>query len=295
MSFHRVLLGEPPLLGQRLAPGAQHGAVVRARGVRLVQDPQPDVGRPVAHAEHPAVAGEQPVLGAGAVPELEVGLEEVVVAAGTGVVAADRDPQRPVVALADPAGERGPRPDAVARDDQRRGVRGRLALRAPAGRHAHDAAGALVGHGAGDGDPLLDPRTRGPGVVGEHLVEVATRPDEPVGREARQLGPGQLDRQPAAEDPQALVVQPAGLLAGVDAEVDQLLDRPRGEAVPAHLLAGELRLLEHEHVEPGPREVGRRRGAGGAGADDDDVGGAVVAPDVLPGALVVVSGHRGSL
>ena len=55
----------------------------------------------------------------------------------------------------------------------------------------------------------------------------------------------------------ALVVQPAGLLAGVDAEPDQLPGGPRGEPVAADLLPRELRLLQQ-------RDVAGRAGPGGS-------------------------------
>ena len=67
-------------------------------------------------------------------------------------------------------------------------------------------------------------------------------------------------------------MQPAGLGAGVDAHGDELLDRARGEAVAADLLAGEGGLLQQQHVEPGAGQVGTRRSSRRAGADDDDVG-----------------------
>jgi hypothetical protein len=62
-------------------------------------------------------------------------------------------------------------------------------------------------------------------------------------------------------------------LAGVDAEVDQALDRPGRQAVAADLLAREGRLLQQQDVQPGLREGVRRSTAPGTCADDDDVGG----------------------
>ncbi len=77
---------------------------------------------------------------------------------------------------------------------------------------------------------------------------------------------------PAADDAQALVAQPAGLLADVDAHGDQGLDRARGQPVAADLLARERGLLQQQHVEPGLRQVEGGGRAGRPGADDDDVG-----------------------
>ncbi len=53
-----------------------------------------------------------------------------------------------------------------------------------------------------------------------------------------------------------------------------LLDRARGQAVAARLVAGELCGVDHEHVAPGA--TGPRRGGrtGGSGPDDDHVGSA---------------------
>ena len=207
-----------------------------------------------------------------AVVQAEVGLEVVVVVARARVVPAHRDAERAVVALADAEAQRGARADAVAGDDQRRAVGHRLALRAAAGVDAGDAAGALVDRRAGDRDALLDAGPGGAGVVGEHLVEVAPGAHEAVGGEGGELGPVELDARAAADDAQAALVAPAGLLAGVDAEVDELLHPARGHAVAADLLAGERRLLQDEHVEPGARQVRRDRGACGTGTHDDDIG-----------------------
>ena len=109
-------------------------------------------------------------------------------------------------------------------------------------------------------------------VAREQLVEVEARADQPVGGEAGQLGPGQLEAVAAAVDAQAAVADEAVGLAGVDAHVDERLDRARGEAVAADLLARERRLLQQQHVEAGLGEGVRGGRAAGAGADDDDVG-----------------------
>src|SRR5690606_30266244 len=87
-----------------------------------------------------------------------------------------------------------------------------------------------------------------------------------------EVGPGQLQPHPAAVDAQPVVTDPTVRGIDTDPHLDQLLDRPRGETVAADLLPGEGRLLQHEHVEPGLREVVRRGRAAGPGTDDDDVG-----------------------
>ena len=83
---------------------------------------------------------------------------------------------------------------------------------------------------------------------------------------------------PAADDAQAVVLDPAVLLGRGDAEGDQLADRARGEPVAADLLAGERRLLQQQDVEAGLGEVGRRGRPRRAGADDDDVRGRPIRP-----------------
>ena len=88
------------------------------------------------------------------------------------------------------------------------------------------------------------------GAPGEDLVEVEPGSDEPVVGEAGQLGPRQLDPHAARQDPQPLVLQPAGLGAGVDAELDELVHRARREAVAADLLARKRGLLEERHDKP---------------------------------------------
>src|SRR6202042_3035924 len=134
-----------------------------------------------------------------------------------------------------------------------------------------DPAGALVQDGAGHGDALEQPRAGFLRAAGQRLVHVMTGPDQAVTGIAGQLGPGQLQPLARADDPQALVAHPAVLLADADAHADQGLDRPRGQAVAADLLPREPRLLEQQHVESGLRQVEGGRGAGGPGADDDDV------------------------
>jgi hypothetical protein len=108
-------------------------------------------------------------------------------------------------------------------------------------------------------------------VPGEQLVEVAAGADQAVGRERRQLGPGQLEPVSGADDAQALVLLPAGRVH-VDAHRQELSHRARGQPVTADLLAGEAALLEDEHVEPGDGEVVGGARTGRPCTHDDDVG-----------------------
>ena len=191
--------------------------------------------------------------------------------ARAGVVAPDRDAHRPVVPLGD--AERRAR---AGRTPRRR--------RAPAARRTWPARPRVrastpttrpvaVQHRAGHRDLLAQPGAGLLGVPDQRLVEVEPRPDQPVVRPGGELRPGQLQPQPAADHPQALVADPAVLLVGGHAHRDQAVHGPRGEPVAAHLLPREGRLLQHEHVQPGLGKVVRRRGTGWAGADDDDVSG----------------------
>ncbi len=90
-----------------------------------------------------------------------------------------------------------------------------------------------------------------------------------------------MARRPADHD----VVDPLpGRHRGrVEAEVLEQAQRPGGQPVAADLVAGEARLVDHHHVAPGAGERDGGRGAGRAGAHDDDVGGAHQGA-TLPGA-----------
>ena len=56
-----------------------------------------------------------------------------------------------------------------------------------------------------------------------------------------------------------------------EADVVELTDRPRRQAVAARLLAGELLLLDDEHAMAGLREPEPGRGARGTATDDERV------------------------
>lgn len=192
---------------------------------------------------------------------------------GRGEVRTDGDAHRPVLAPVQPHRERQPRGVAVGGDDQR-GVEGdgRLLLAHP-GVDAGDPAGARVHDRRADVAALVQP---GPGLLrlpGQLLVEVVALADESVVRVAGQIGPVELEPYAAADDPQALVAQPAGLLGDVDAHPDELLGGARGQTVAAHLLARERGLLQEQDVQSRLGQVVRRGGAGRARPHDDDVRG----------------------
>src|SRR5690348_11325650 len=109
--------------------------------------------------------------------------------------------------------------------------------------HAGDAARSLVERRTGDRDILEEPGASLLRVPGQELVEVGPCPDRAEARERRQVGPGQLDPAAAADDAQALVAQPAIVLAGGYAHRGEGLDRAWGEPVAADLLPGKARLL----------------------------------------------------
>ena len=262
-----VLLGVAPLGRHRLQPAPQQGVVVGVaeRGAR-VQQAQADVGRPVAHPEDPAVPGQQPV----AVPQVEPGFQVVIVMPRAPVIRPDRDAERAVVALAQAHRHRQPRRVAVRGHHDSRVV-GALGLVVLARQHPGDPAGALVEDGAGHGDALEQLRAGLLRAAGQRLVQVMARPDQAEAGVARQFGPGQFHPLARADDAQALVPDPAVLLADADAHADEGLDRARGEPVAADLLPGEPGLLEHQDVKPRLRQVKGGRRAGGPGADHDDV------------------------
>ena len=102
------------------------------------------------------------------------------------------------------------------------------------------------------------------------VLEKARFPREKVCGDG--LTPRGVKALAAADDAQPLVVEPAGLLADVDAHLDQGAGAARGEAVAADLLAGERRLLEKQDVEAGESQPVGGTAPGRSGADDDDVG-----------------------
>ncbi len=201
-----------------------------------------------------------------------MGLEEVVVRAGAAVVAADRDPERPVLPAADTEGERDAGAVTVRRDDQWRPERHRCSVGAGPGVHADDPSGALVEQRTGHGGPLVQPGTDLHRVAGQQVVEVKPRTDQAVVGPARQLRPGQLQADAAADDAKPPVTGPSGHGRGVETHVHEAANGPRGQPVATDLLAGEGRLLQQEHVEPGAGEMVGGRGATGTRADHDDVG-----------------------
>jgi len=140
------------------------------------------------------------------------------------------------------------------------------------GRDARDAAGAVVKDRAVDVGVLKQRGARRDGVLRQHVVEVGAGTDEAVGREVGEVRPVHLERFGAsAVDTQALVVEPAVLLRGVDAQSRECPRGAGGQAVAAHLLTRKLRLLQQRHVQPVLRQVGRGRRPSRAGPDDDDV------------------------
>ena len=272
------LVVEPPLGRHRRDPPLEQVAVVDlAELSRRVERAQADVARAVTDAEDPAIARQQDVLALVVLaPQLHPGLEPVVLMAWAGEVRANGHAHRPVVTLGQAEGGGEPAGVAVSGDHHGRGEgllrAGGVALVVDRSRpHADHPVGALVQHRAGDRHALEQSRTRLLRVSGQRLVEVLARPDQPVVREGGQLGPGDLHPHAAADDPQALVADPAVFSAGRDAEGDQLLDRSGRQAVATDLLAREGRLLQQQHVQAGRREVRRGRRPRRTRSDDDHV------------------------
>ena len=243
---------------------------------RGVEDAEPDVGGAVADAEDPAVAGKQRALTGLAVPELEPRLQPVVVVARARVVGADRNAERPVVALLQPHRKAEPGRVAVGGDHDR-GTEGDLVADLAAvvvdrlGADADDAAGGLVEDRAGDGSALVQPGAVLLRMPGQDVVEVEPGAHQAVVGVVGEVGPRHLEAMPTADDPQALVLDPARLVE-VDAHPDELAHRARGQSVAADLLARERGLLEQQDVDARLGEIARRGRATRTGADDDDVG-----------------------
>jgi hypothetical protein len=187
------------------------------------------------------------------------------------VVPPDRDADRPVVALGQAHRERQLAGHAVRRHDQRRSILDWFPTRAGLGLNA-DGVAVLVQHRAGDVHIGPQDRAGFDRTPGQHVVEVEAGTHQTVVRKAGQVGPVQLEAYPAADHPEALVLQPAGLLRGVHTHPDQLPGGPRREPVTADLLARELGLLQKQDPESVPGHVIGRRGTARARADHDHVG-----------------------
>src|ERR1700722_2723693 len=132
-------------------------------------------------------------------------------------------------------------------------------------------------HRAGDRRALEQLRTSGLRAAGQLLVKRGASAHQAVAGVTAQLGPVKLEAHAAADHPQALVAQPAGLFADVDAERDEGLDRARREPVAAHLVSRKPGLLDQQHAKASLRQIVGGRRARRAGADDYHVG--VVIPD----------------
>jgi hypothetical protein len=122
-------------------------------------------------------------------------------------------------------------------------------------RDADDPASALVSHRTGHGNALEQLRAGLLRAAGQRLVHVVARPDQAETWITRQFRPGQFHPLARADHPQALVPDPAVLLADADAHPDEGLDRARGETVPADLFPGEAGFLQHKDIESGLRQV----------------------------------------
>ena len=222
--------------------------------------PRPTLDGAVAHAEDPAVAGQQlavrrrrPRARARTPASRRRG-------AGCGSRCGRRRPSGGRRACGRPIDERQPGGVAVGRDDERRAVGD------PASR-----AVLVVGAVTPTMRPVRSSRTgpvtavrscsRAPRLL-RWRASISSKSmrgaDQAVGRVARRGRARAARGAAAADDPQALVAEPAGLGRGVDAHGDELLDRARRQAVAADLLARERRLLQQQDVEPGLGEVGTR-------------------------------------
>ena len=235
--------------------------------------PRPTLTVPSPSAEDPAVAGQQDP---GAVrlgpPQLQPGLEVVVVGARAGCSSA------------------GPRRPSAGRPAWRCPARAR-AGRTPRRRPAPAARGTWPGRPAVAGLDADDPAGRGraPGRSPWPARAAGRRPSRRAGPASRRSraaagparSPEEAELRPGQLQPAARRRSPAGPCCGSSRPSrrwstpmrDQAVHGARGQPVAAHLLPREGRLLQQQHVQPGLGQVVRRRRAGRAGADDDDVSG----------------------
>ena len=166
---------------------------------------------------------------------------------GRLVIGADSDAERPVVALVQAHRHRQPGRIAVGRHDQPGVV-----LLAGFGGYPGDAAGPVIKHRPGHGDALRQPGAGLLGVPGQDLIEVGPLADQAVAGIARQVRPVELDPAAAADDPQALVPQPAVTLGYRHAHPGECLDRARRQAVATDLFPRD------SGSSPAPIRLGRR-------------------------------------
>ena len=118
---------------------------------------------------------------------------------------------------------------------------------------------------------LQEPCPGGFGVRGDEPVELAPAHDVAVLRVHRVRRPLELELPTHARRPQAVVAVEALELVA-EAHVVELLDGPRGQAVAARLLAGNV--LRSTIVTSWPWRANQYAGgrAGGPATDDEDVG-----------------------
>ena len=120
--------------------------------------------------------------------------------------------------------------------------------------------------------PLHHRHSRTGGVVDERGVELEAGGD---GGEQAVTGGQRQGHLPARRTTEHGGVDPLELRhrPHVDAEVGELAQGERGQAVAAALVAGKGRLVDDEHVDPGPVQLDRRGNARRPGADHEDVDG----------------------
>ena len=217
-----------------------------------------------AEREDPAVAGQHLALLAA---ELEVGADPGVVGHRRGDVGA---PGHAVHRVAVPLAARAPCPAASGRRrprsaagsrpraSRRRGANTTVVTRSPSRRTSTARTPSMA---------------RAPALIAvvrrwsSSSVRATAR--APVGQRAAR--PRQQQRLAEAVGAQALV-DGVGAQPVAEAEPLELADRARGETVAAGLVAREDRRVGEQHVDPEPRQPGRRRRPRGPGTDDEDVG-----------------------
>ena len=120
--------------------------------------------------------------------------------------------------------------------------------------------------------PLQHRHPRTGGVLDERGVELEAGRD---GGEQAVTGGQRQGHLPARRTAEHRRVDPLELRhrAHVEAEVGQLAQGERGQAVATALVAGKARLVDDEHVDPGPVQLDRRGNARRPGADHEDVDG----------------------
>ena len=138
------------------------------------------------------------------------------------------------------------------------------------GAHAVDPAGG-VGREAGDLGGATNTRTERHGIRRKGLVESGARADETAARTSVDIGPGESEAHPAADEANARRAVPALGVGVGEAQRIELGDGARRHDLRVGASGAVGGAFEDENVDAGGAQVCRSSGTGWAGSDDNNV------------------------